>query len=163
MKTITKHYIDGSFVESHGRMVMESVNPTNQQVLDSVVLGDEQDAQRAIAAAKRAFETYSRTTKEDRCDVLRRLHEKTAARVGDLTDAMVTEYGGVAQFASLIVQTGVEAFRQAEKALKSLELERRWDGTTVLLEPVGVAGLITAWNANALFVCLKSASALAAG
>jgi aldehyde dehydrogenase (NAD+) len=91
------------------------------------------------------------------------LHEKTAARVGDLTDAMVTEYGGVAQFASLIVQTGVEAFRQAEKALKSLELERRWYGTTVLLEPVGVAGLITAWNANALFVCLKSASALAAG
>jgi aldehyde dehydrogenase (NAD+) len=163
MKTITKHYIDGSFVESHGRMVMESVNPTNQQVLGSVVLGDEQDAQRAIAAAKRAFETYSRTTKEDRCDVLHRLHEKTAARVGDLTDAMVTEYGGVAQFASLIVQTGVEAFRQAEKALKSLELERRWDRTTVLLEPVGVAGLITAWNANALFVCLKSASALAAG
>jgi aldehyde dehydrogenase (NAD+) len=163
MKAITKHYIDGAFVESHGRNVMESINPTNQQVLGSVMLGDEQDAQRAIAAAKRAFQTYSRTTKKDRSDILRCLHEKTSARIGDFTDAMVTEYGGVAQFASLIVQTGVEAFRQAEKALQDLNLERRWDKTTVLLEPVGVAGLITAWNANALFVCLKSASALSAG
>jgi aldehyde dehydrogenase (NAD+) len=163
MKTITKHYIDGAFVESHGRKIIESINPTNQQVLGGVMLGDEQDAQRAIAAAKQAFQTYSRTTKKDRSAILRRLHEKASARIGDLTDAMVTEYGGVAQFASLIVQTGVDAFRQAEKALQDLNLERKWDRTTVLLEPVGVAGLITAWNANALFVCLKSASALAAG
>jgi aldehyde dehydrogenase (NAD+) len=163
MKAITKHYIDGAFAESHGREVIESINPTNQQVLGSVMLGDEQDARRAIAAAKGAFQTYGRTTKDDRSDILRRLHAKTSARVGDLTDAMVTEYGGVAQFASLIVQTAVDAFRHAEKALQDLDLERKWDKTTVLFEPVGVAGLITAWNANALFVCLKSASALAAG
>jgi aldehyde dehydrogenase (NAD+) len=163
MKIITKHYIDGAFVESHGRKAMESINPTTQQVLGSVMLGDEEDARRAIAAAKRAFQTYSRTTKKDRSEILRRMHEVTSARIGDLTDAMITEYGGVAQFASLIVQTGVEAFRQAEKALQDLELERKWDKTTVLFEPVGVAGLITAWNANALFVCLKTASALAAG
>ena len=163
MKAITKHYIDGAFVESHGRMVMASINPTNQQVLGSVLLGDEEDARRAIAAAKRAFHTYSRTTKRDRLEILRRMHEVTSARARDFTDAMVSEYGGVSKFASLIVQTGVEAFREAEKALQSLQLERKWDKTTVLLAPVGVAGLITAWNANALFVCLKTASALAAG
>ena len=163
MRTITKHYIDGTFVESHGRKVMESINPTNQQVLGTVMLGDEEDARRAIAAAKRAFVTYSRTTKRDRLEILRRMHEVTSARIRDFTDAMVTEYGGVSQFASLIVQTGVEAFRQAEKALQNLPLERKWDKTTVLLAPVGVAGLITAWNANTLFVCLKTASALAAG
>jgi aldehyde dehydrogenase (NAD+) len=66
MRAITKHYIDGAFVESHGRKVMESINPTNQQVLGSVMLGDEEDARRAIAAAKRAFQTYSRTTKLQR-------------------------------------------------------------------------------------------------
>jgi acyl-CoA reductase-like NAD-dependent aldehyde dehydrogenase len=163
MKTITKHYIDGAFVESHGRKAMESINPTTLQVLGSVMLGDEEDARRAIAAAKRAFQTYSKTTKKDRSEILRRMHEVASARSGDLTDAMITEYGGVSQFASLIVQTGVEAFRQAEKALQDLELGRKWDKTTVLLEPVGVAGLITAWNANALFVCLNTASALAAG
>jgi aldehyde dehydrogenase (NAD+) len=163
MKTITQHYIDGAFVESHGRRVMESINPTNQQVLGSVRLGDEQDARRAIAAAKSAFQTYSRTTKKHRSELLRQMHEVTSARIGDLTDAMVTEYGGVSRFASLIVQTGIEAFREADKALQNLELERKRDNTTVLLEPVGVAGLITAWNANALFICLKTASALAAG
>src|SRR4029077_11911694 len=99
MKIITKHYIDGAFVESHGRNAMESINPTTQQVLGSVMLGDEEDARRAIAAAKRAFQTYSRTTKKDRSEILRRMHEVTSARIGDLTDAMITEYGGVAQFA----------------------------------------------------------------
>ncbi len=163
MKTITRHYIDGSFVQSHGRQVMASINPTNQQVLGSVTLGDEEDARRAVAAAKCAFRRYSKTTKKERSELLRRMHEVTSARTGDLRNAMILEYGGVSQFASVIVQTGVDAFRQADKALQELELERKWDKTTVLLEPVGVAGLITAWNANALFVCLKCASALAAG
>src|SRR5580658_7644156 len=135
MKAITKHYIDGAFVESHGRKVMESVSPTNQQVLGSAMLGDEQDAKRAIAAAKRAFQTYSRTTKKDRSEILYRMHEVTSTRIKDLTEAMVTEYGGVAQFAQLIVQTGVEAFRQADKALQKLDLVRTWDKTTVFLEP----------------------------
>jgi aldehyde dehydrogenase (NAD+) len=163
MKAITKHYIDGVFVESHGRKVMESVSPTDQRVLGSVMLGDEQDAKHAIAAAKRAFQTYSRTTKKDRSEILNRLHAVTSPRTKDLTDAMVTEYGGVAPFALLMVQTAVEAFRQADKSLQNLELVRTCDKTTVFLEPVGVSGLITAWNANALFVCLKTASALAAG
>jgi aldehyde dehydrogenase (NAD+) len=163
VKTITKHYIDGAFVESHGREVMQSINPTNQRVLGSVLLGDEEDARRAIGAARRAFRTYSRTTKKYRSELLHRMHDVLSTRIADLTDAMVTEYGGVSRFASLIVQTGVEAFVEADKALHNLELQRTWDKTTVLLEPIGVAGLITAWNANALFVCLKTASALAAG
>jgi aldehyde dehydrogenase (NAD+) len=163
VKTITKHYIDGVFVESHGRSVLQSINPTNQRVIGSAFLGDEEDAQRAISAAKRAFQAYSRTTKKERSELLMRMHKALSMRVGDLTDAMVTEYGGVSRFASLIVQTGIEAFREAEKALQSLELEKTRDRTTTLLEPIGVAGLITAWNANALFICLKAASALAAG
>jgi acyl-CoA reductase-like NAD-dependent aldehyde dehydrogenase len=85
MKAITKHYIDGAFVESHGRKVMESINPTNQQALGSVMLGDEEDARRAIAAANRAFPMYSRTTKKVRSEILRRMHEVTSARIGDLT------------------------------------------------------------------------------
>jgi aldehyde dehydrogenase (NAD+) len=76
---------------------------------------------------------------------------------------MVEEYGGVVQFAALIVQSGINAFLAAEKALEEMPLTRSWDKTTVTLEPVGVAGLITAWNANALFICLKLASAVAAG
>ncbi len=163
MKTITKHYIDGAFVDSHGREVMDSINPTNGEVIARVTLGDEEDVRRAIAAAKRAFASFGRTTKEERANVLRRLHEVVSAHIDYLTAAMVEEYGGVLQFSSLIVQMAAKSFLEAEKALQQLPLVRTWAKTTVSLEPVGVAGLITAWNSNALFICLKLASAVAAG
>src|SRR6202023_1685571 len=73
------------------------------------------------------------------------------------------EYGGVVQFARPIVQSGANAFLAAERGVQELPWTRNWGKTTVTLEPVGVAGLITAWNANALFICLKLASAVAAG
>jgi aldehyde dehydrogenase (NAD+) len=163
IKTITSHYIDGSFVESHGREVVDIIRPTDARVIARVTLGDEEDTRRAIAAAKRAFATYGRSTKEERAKILRRLHAAASARIDDLTAAMVEEYGGVVQFARPIIESGINAFLASEKALQDLQLTRSWDRTTVTLEPVGVAGLITAWNANALFICLKLASAVAAG
>jgi len=163
MKAITTHYIDGTFVKSHGREVMDIIKPTNGKAIASVTLGDEEDARRAIAAAKRAFTTFGRTTKEERTKVLRRLHEVVSARVDDLTAAMVEEYGGAVQFATLIMQAGANSFSAAEKALQELPLTRTWGKTTVTLEPVGVAGLITPWNANAFFLSAKLASAIAAG
>src|ERR1700731_2363001 len=163
IKTLTTHYIDGSFVESHGRDVMDVIKPTNGQVIARVTLGDEEDTRRAIAAARRAFATFGRTTKEERAKILRRLHETASARIDELTAAMIEEYGGVAQFSRLIVESGVNAFAAAEKALDEIAWTRHWDKKTVTMEPVGVAGLITAWNANALFICLKLASAVAAG
>ena len=163
IKTITTHYIDGSFVESHGREFMDIIRPTNGQLIGRVTLGDEEDTRRAIAAAKRAFAAFGQTTKDERARILRRLYEAASARIDDLTAAMIEEYGGVAQFSSLIVQSGVNAFAAAERALDEIAWTRHWDKTTVTMEPVGVAGLITAWNANALFICLKLASAVAAG
>src|SRR6266481_678126 len=163
IKTITTHYIDGAFVESHGREVMDIINPANGVTIARVTLGDEQDAKRAISAARRAFNTFSRTTKEERSEILRRLHKAVAARIDDLTAVMVEEYGGVVQFARPILEAGASAFLSAEKALQELPLTRKLGKTTVTLEPVGVAGLITPWNANALFLCTKLASAVAAG
>src|ERR1700756_3768571 len=163
MKAITTHYIDGEFVESHGREVMDIVRPTDGQVIGCVTLADEEDTRRAIAAAKRAFATYGLSTKEERAKILRRLHEAASARFDDLTAAMVKEYGGVVQFAGPIVRSGINAFLAAQKALQEMTWTRAWDKTKVTLEPVGVAGQITAWNANALLICLKLASAVAAG
>jgi aldehyde dehydrogenase (NAD+) len=163
IKTLTTHYIDGAFVESHGREVMDVIKPTDGKVIGRVTLADEEDTRRAIAAAKRAFVTYGRSTKEERAAILRRLHAAVSARIDDLIAAMVEEYGGVVQFAGPIVQSGVGAFLAAERALQEMPWTRNWRNTTVTFEPVGVAGLITAWNANALFICLKLASAVAAG
>jgi aldehyde dehydrogenase (NAD+) len=163
IRTLTTHYIDGAFVESHGREVRDIINPTNGKLIGRATLGDEEDTRRAIAAAKRAFATFGKTTKEDRARYLRQLHKAVSARVDDLTAIMIEEYGGVAQFARLLVEGGVAAFAAAEKALNEMPLKESWGKTTVTMEPVGVAGLITAWNANALFICLKLASAIGAG
>ena len=163
MKTITTHYIDGTFVESHGPEVMDIIRPIDGQVIGRVTLADEEDTRRAIAAAKRAFATYGRSTKEERAKILRRLHEAVAAHIDDLTDAMVEEYGGTAMFSRLMMEAAANVFLSAEKALQELPLTRRWNKTTVTLEPVGVAGLITPWNANSFFLSAKLASAVAAG
>jgi aldehyde dehydrogenase (NAD+) len=163
VKTITTHYIDGAFVSSHGREIMDIIRPTDGQLIAQVNLGDEEDTRRAIAAAKRAFATYGTSKPEERAEILRRLHRAASARIDDLTAVMVEEYGGVVQFSRLLVESGVNAFAAAEKAIGEIPWVRSWDKTTVTLEPVGVAGLITAWNANVLFMCLKFASAVAAG
>jgi aldehyde dehydrogenase (NAD+) len=124
MNTITKHYIDGAFVESHGTEVMDIIKPTNGRVIGRVTLADEEDTKRAIAAAKNAFVGFRRSTKEERAKILRRLHESATARLDDLTAAMVEEYGGVVQFAGLIVQSGINAFLAAQQALEEIPLTR---------------------------------------
>jgi len=163
IKTITTHYIDGAFVESHGHEVMDIINPTNGNVIARVALADEEDARRAIAAATPAFASFGWTTKEERAEILRRLHEVVSARVDDLTDVMVEEYGGTAGFSRLIIEAAANVFLAAEKALQELPLTRSSGKRTVTLEPVGVAGLITPWNANSFFLSAKLASGLAAG
>src|SRR5579863_9553674 len=163
IKAVTTHYIDGAFVESHGREVMDIINPTNGQVIARVTLADAEDARRAIAAAKRAFASFGRTTKEERAKILRRLHEVVSAHIDDLTAAMVEEYGGTVAFSRLLMEGAANVFLSAEKALQELPLTRSWGKTTVTLEPVGVAGLITPWNANSFFLSAKLASAVAAG
>jgi len=163
IRTITKHYIDGAFVESHGREVMDIINPSNGKVLARVTLADEEDARHAIAAAKRAFASFGKTTKEERTKVLRRLHEVVSAHIDDLTATMVEEYGGTAVFSRIMMEAAANVFLSAEKALQELPLTRSWGKTTVTLEPVGVAGLITPWNANSFFLSAKLASAVAAG
>src|ERR1700730_10540092 len=130
VKTITTHYMDGAFVPSHGREVMDIIRPTDAQLIAQVTLGDEEDTRRAIAAAKRAFASYGTSKPEERAEILRRLHRAASARIDDLTAAMVEEYGGVVQFSRLLVESGVNAFAAAEKAIGEVPWVRSWDKTT---------------------------------
>src|ERR1700719_1370246 len=113
IKTITTHYIDGAFIESHGREVMDIIKPTNGQVIGRVMLGDEEDTRRAIAAAKRALASFGPTSKEVRLRYLRQLHKAVSDHVDDLTAVMIVEYGVVVQFFRLIVESGGKAVSAA--------------------------------------------------
>uniref|UniRef100_UPI00117EC3BD aldehyde dehydrogenase family protein n=1 Tax=Pelomonas sp. KK5 TaxID=1855730 RepID=UPI00117EC3BD len=94
MEHITTLYIDGRFVtpESiHGTELFDLHNPATEQQIGRVRLGDREDARRAIAAAKRAFASFSRSSKAERIALLRRLHAAVAAREGDIRAAMQLE------------------------------------------------------------------------
>src|SRR5438046_710069 len=93
MRQIDQIYIDGQFVEPHGREMFDLHNPSTGEVIGRVRLGDEEDARRALAAAKRALPIFAQTTKAERIALLRRLHETMLKGEDRLTDAIVEEYG----------------------------------------------------------------------
>ena len=163
MRNIDRLYIDGAFVEPHGTERFPLVNPTNEEVLGHVVLADKQDAQRAIAAARKALPAFSRTTKAQRVAMLERLHAAVMARAEPLRDATIEEYGGPVSRASWVSQYAARAFLDAARTLEAYEFERRVGAATVVMEPVGVCVLITPWNSSAGSICSKLAMAIAAG
>jgi aldehyde dehydrogenase (NAD+) len=160
---ISQAYIDGAFVEPAGREMADLFNPSTEQRIGQVRLGDRADALRAIAAAKRAFPAMSRTTKAERLEMLGRLQAAVSARVDDIRDAMMFEYGASRAFAGSTAARAADAFRLAADTLRSYELTRRIGTAEVQMEPVGVVALITPWNSNAGFICSKLATAIAAG
>ena len=93
MQTIDTIYIDGAFVTPHGEALFELFNPATEQVIGRVRLADEHDARDAIAAAKRAFPAFSRTSKAERVDILMRMHASMLAKEDELYEAITEEYG----------------------------------------------------------------------
>src|SRR5262245_40936819 len=96
MRSIDKIYIDGSFVEPHGKEEAPLFNPATEEQIGTVRLGDAEDIDRAVAAAKRAFPAFSRTSKAERIAMLERLNAVVSARGTELADAMREEYGAPA-------------------------------------------------------------------
>jgi aldehyde dehydrogenase (NAD+) len=163
MHSIDKIYIDGAFVTPHGEERFELFNPATEEVIGTVRLADEEDTRRAIAAAKRAFPAFSRTTVAERIALLRRMHAAVEARGDDLFAAVLEEYGAPVSRGRWMVKHASSVFLDAIETLEHFAFERRTGTATVVMQPVGVVGLITPWNSNAGFICGKLATAIAAG
>lgn len=163
MQNLTQHYINGQFVDSHGQETFDLINPSTQALIGRVTLGDDVDAQRAIAAAKQAFSTYKNSTVAERSEYLQRLHDAVAARANEHAEALVLEYGGPSQMAHFLVQAAAGSILSAKDALHAIEFKKMLGKTEVSAHPVGVAGHITPWNASILYFFNKASAALAAG
>jgi aldehyde dehydrogenase (NAD+) len=163
MKFINKVYINGQFVTPHGSEISNLINPTLNQVIGYVTLGDEVDTRMAIAAAKAAFIKFSKTTVEERIGYLQRLHDAVIKRVPELKDATIGEYGATVQRAAWSNQLAAEIFLQFIGVLKEYSFERAMGKSVVRFEPLGVAAILTAWNSNSGSICIKLAAAIAAG
>lgn len=163
MKQINQIYINGEFVTPHGTEVMDLIDPVTEQVAAQVRLADETDTRHAIAAAKAAYVDFSRTSKAQRIQYLQQLHDAVLARADSLETVMSAEYGGPLAMVRGTVARASGAFLQAIKLLNEYEFVRQIGKAKVVMEPLGVVGLITPWNANYGFICNKMATALAAG
>jgi len=163
MQTITQHFINGELVESHGRDIIEVLNPTNNELIGRVTMGDVVDAERAIAAAKAAFPAWSQTSLDQRKAWLQKLSDSMTERLDDLRAMCITEFGGLAAFAGYAMTQARDFFILAQDTLKPENFEQTVNKAAVKHVPLGVAGLLTPWNGNPWFVCGKAASALAAG
>lgn len=163
MKKINQIYINGAFVTPHGKEIFELINPTDNQKIGEVRLGDEEDTKAAIAAAQAAFKSFSKTTREQRIACLEALHHAVIRRTKELVDIMVLEYGGSFQFCSNSVQYIGSAFENMIETLKNFDFIQTAGHTKVRLEPIGVVGIITPWNASNGFIAGKLATAIAAG
>jgi aldehyde dehydrogenase (NAD+) len=163
MQTVDRVYINGAFVEPHGTELYDLFNPATAKVIGQVRLADREDARAAIAAAKRAFVAFSRTTKAERLAMLRRMQQTIAARRDAIIAALVEEYGAPIARAGWMADHAASVFTDAAKVLEAYEFNRRAGIAEVVMEPLGVAGLITPWNSNAGFICGKLAAAIAAG
>ncbi|MGO4737308.1 aldehyde dehydrogenase family protein [Bosea sp. 2KB_26] len=163
MKTIDKIYIDGAFVTPHGTELFDLHNPATGRVIGQVRLGDEIDTRTAVAAAKRAFPAFSRSSRQERIALLNRLADAMQARSAELTEAVIEEYGAPISRAEWMSDYAVGGFRLAAQTLETYEFTRRIGSAKVTMEPLGVVGLITPWNANAGFICNKLAMVIASG
>jgi aldehyde dehydrogenase (NAD+) len=163
MKTINQIYINGAFVKPHGTEKFELINPSNNLVIGTVILGDEEDTQNAIAAAKGAFKSFSSTTKQERIRYIQQMSDALIKRQDDLTAIMVEEYGATLQFARMCTLGIIGACADAIQTLEMFDFERIVGRSKVQLQPLGVVGIITPWNASNLFIIGKLTMAISAG
>ena len=162
MKTYGKFYIDGQWVDPLGSKTFELINPATETPFGTLSLGTSEDVDRAVKAARRAFPSFSSTTKGERIALLQRIVDAFQARERDLMAAVTLEMGAPMSLKAQ-TSTAVEAFKQAIVTLKDYEFETRLGTNIVRREPIGVCGLIAAWNWPLQLLSTKLSAALAAG
>lgn len=163
MKSIDTIYINGQFVTPHGTERFTLVDPVTEQEAAQVTLADEVDAENAIAAATAAYRELAGSSREQRMSWLARLHEVVAAAEEELIATMIEEYGGPHGISVATSKRAAASFDQARTLLADYPFERQVASARVRMEPLGVVGLITPWNANYGMICSKLAMAIAAG
>ncbi len=162
---LKKHYVNGEWVSPLGTQEFPVMNPASDEQIDTVVLGNAADVDRAVAAAKAAFETFSQTSKAERLTLLKSLLEQTHARLDDLAAAITAEIGAPISMArEEHAATGIWHLEAFIKILEQQEERTVLENGDILLrEPIGVCGLITPWNWPVNQVAAKVIPALAAG
>lgn len=159
-----KFYIDGAWVEPAQPRTVEVIDPAREEPFAQIALGSAADVDRAVQAARTAFETYSRTSPAERLALLEAILAVFEKRLEDMAQTISREMGapiGLARSAQAPI--GVWHLRTTIAVLKDFAFTRMSGKTAIVREPIGVCGLITPWNWPINQIMCKVAPALAAG
>ena len=164
MKECLNFYIDGHWVPPAQPKTLDVIDPATEEPIGRISLGSAADVDRAVAAARRAFETYSRTTREERIALLERVMAVYQGRLGELAETISQEMGAPMWLAKAAqAPSGLAHLTQTLEVLRKYEFVENKGTTRILKEPVGVCGFITPWNWPVNQIMCKVAPALASG
>jgi len=164
MREYLKFYIDGQWVDPVQPKTSELINPATDAVSGRISMGSAADVDKAVAAARKAFASWSRTTREQRLDVLRAIQSEYEKRQAELGAAITEEMGAPAALANgFHVQLGAGHLATAIEILKEFRFEERRGSTIIAKDPIGVCALITPWNWPMNQMTVKVFPALATG
>jgi aldehyde dehydrogenase (NAD+) len=165
MRECMKFYIDGQWVDPVApTKSMDVINPATEEVCGHISAGSAADVDKAVAAARKAFETWSLTSREERIDILERIQAEYQKRFGDIAHAITEEMGAPASLAQRAqAPIGIGHIATGIAVLKAFKFEEDRGPTRIVREPIGVCGMITPWNWPINQIACKVVPALATG
>ncbi|MFP6580930.1 MAG: aldehyde dehydrogenase family protein [Candidatus Hydrogenedentota bacterium] len=164
MNVKDKHYIGGLWVNPTGSDTIDVISASTEKVIGRVPLGTAEDVDRAVAAAKDAFESWSQSTVEERSAIIASLSAGLAVRMDEIAESIAGEVGMPIKLAKNI-QAGLPVAIMGSYAeiVKNAVWEEEIGNSLVVKEPIGVVGCITPWNFPLHQIVAKVAGAIAAG
>jgi len=164
MKDCRQFYIDGKWVAPTKAHDFEVINPANEEPIATISLGSAADIDKAVASAKRAFESYSERTVEERLALLGRIVEVYKAKSEEMAQTISQEMGApISLSRAAQAPAGLGHLLEIVRVLGQFKFEDLKGSTLMRKEPTGVCGLITPWNWPMNQIVAKVAPALAAG
>jgi aldehyde dehydrogenase (NAD+) len=164
MREIRQFYINGEWVDPVSPNSFDVINPATEEVCGQISMGSEADVDKAVAAAKAAFQTFSRTSTQERIELLESCIAVYKKYYLDIADAIREEMGAPHTLATTAqAYTGQGHLEEALRVLRTFEFEEDLGEHRIFKEPIGVCGLITPWNWPINQVSCKVAPALAVG
>ena len=157
-------YINGEWVQSDSNELIDVINPANEEVIGQITAGNKDDIDMAVNAASDAFKTFSKTSKEERIELLKKIIEEYEKRYDDFVKVITREMGAPKWLSERAqANTGLINFKETLEALQEFEFEKEEGGYTLRKEPIGVIGMITPWNWPMNQITTKVSAAIASG
>jgi aldehyde dehydrogenase (NAD+) len=164
MKEYLKFYINGEWVAPTVPKTWDVINPATEEPIGRISLGSAADVDKAVIAARTAFETFGRTSREERMALLERVIATYSSRVNEIAETISLEMGAPMWLAKgAQAPAGVGHLKQALEVLKTYTFMQNRGAIRIIREPIGVCGFITPWNWPINQITCKVAPALAAG